>query len=72
MSYGCFNRLPLKTTAIVQDGWFMDGVSRTARMISIFDPMTKTCQYSRDDRYADPGCIDCKNKSKAIDAQTVS
>jgi len=72
MSHGCFNRPPLKTRAIVQDGHFMDGVSRTARMISIPDPMTKTCQYSKDDRYNDPGCAECIHQSKAIDAQRVS
>lgn len=72
MSYGCFNRSPLKTSVIVQDGWYMDGHTRLSRMISIADPMTKTCQYSRDDRYADPGCIGCAHKSKALEAQTVS
>lgn len=72
MSYGCFNHQPLKATAVVADGWYMDGHTRSPRMISIADPMTKTCQYSRDDRYADLGCIGCAHKSKALEAQTVS
>ena len=59
---GCFDRAPLRTTAIVQDGWYMDGVTRTPRMISIPDPMTKTCQYSKDDKYDDQACTGCKHK----------
>ena len=59
---GCFDRPPLKTSAVVADGHFMDGVTRTSRMISIPDPMTKTCQYSKDDKYDDPQCVGCKHK----------
>lgn len=62
MSYGCFNRKPLKTQIVVQSGHFMDGVTRTPRMISIPDPMTKTCQYSKFDIYNDPQCQNCKHK----------
>ena len=61
MSRGCYNRPPLKTRAVVQDGWYQDGTTRTPRMIAIPDPMSKTCQYSKDDRYNDPKCIGCKH-----------
>jgi len=65
--YGCWNRAPLRTQVIVQSGWWMDGVSRTARMVSIPDPMTKDCQYSKD-KTDDAGCIGCKHKSQPKEA----
>lgn len=67
MSHGCFNRKPLKTSALVQDGWVPEqyGHTRTPWMVSTPDPMTKTCQYSKDDRYGDPGCVGCIHKDIA-------
>ena len=60
MSYGCHNRPPLRTRAVVQDGYFFDGVTRTPKMIAIPDPMSKDCRYSKD--HDDPGCTGCKHK----------
>lgn len=60
---GCHNRAPLRTSAVVQDGWFMDGVTRTPRMISVPHRMTTECQYSRDPMglgQQDPGCHGCR------------
>ena len=58
---GCHNRAPLKTLVVVQDGWYMDGYTRTPRMASIPNPMTKTCQYTRTALgAADKGCAGCK------------
>jgi hypothetical protein len=42
---GCFDRAPLKSRVMVQDGWNQSGDTRTPRMVIIPDPMTKTCQY---------------------------
>lgn len=66
MTYGCHSRPLLKTRAIVQDGWWMDGTSRTPKMISIPDPMTKTCNYTTTALgKADIKCIGCEHKSCA-------
>lgn len=62
MSYLCFNRPPFKETLIVQDGWFMDGVTRTPRMKSIPFRMARDCRYQADDLYNDPQCVGCKHK----------
>jgi hypothetical protein len=64
MSYGCKNRAPLKTRAMVQDGWNYTGDTRTPRMVIIPDPMTKTCNYSLHAQYGDKGCNGCKWKAK--------
>lgn len=55
---GCFDRPPLKPRVMVQDGW--EGGIR--HMVVIPDPMTKSCQYQKDDRYKDPQCVGCKHK----------
>ena len=66
MTYGCFNRPSLKTQAIVQDGFFMDGVTRTPRMVSIPDPMTKDCQFTHTELgKSDPKCTGCTHKACA-------
>ena len=62
MTYSCKDRAPLRTRVVVADGWFQDGYTRTPKMISIPDPMTKTCQYSKFDIYNDPQCQNCKHK----------
>ena len=72
MTYACINRPPLRTSHPVQDGFFMDGHTRYPRMVAMADPMTKSCQYSRDDRYSDPQCAPCTNNAKAQMGETVS
>lgn len=62
MSYSCFNRRPLADRFVGQDGWWTDGYSRTAKAVSIRNPNTKVCQYSKDDKYADKDCVGCKHK----------
>lgn len=66
MSYGCHNRKPLKTRAVVQDGYFQDGVTRTPRMIPIPDPMTKSCQYTATSP-SDARCAGCIHQSQKKD-----
>lgn len=60
MTHGCHNRQDLKTSAIVQDGWWMDGTTRYPRMVSVPVPMTKDCQYTRLNP-ADPACTGCRH-----------
>lgn len=64
---GCFNRAPLQTRVIVQSGHFMDGVTRYPRMVSIPDPMTKECQYTKNEiGRADKGCDGCVWKQNSM------
>ncbi len=62
---GCYNRQPLRSTVEVQDGWIVNClgpvVSRIPRMVTIPDPMTKTCQYHK--THDDPKCLGCKEKT---------
>lgn len=62
----CHNRNPFKERMVVQDGWYMDGYTRTPRMIAIDNPMSKDCQYSKDPMgygQQDKGCEGCKWKA---------
>ena len=69
MSYGCFNRPPLVGVVQVQSGYKYGGSdSRIPLMVLIDNPMTKTCQYQKDDKYNDPGCVECEHK-EAISPQ---
>ena len=47
---------------MVQDGWFLDGVTRAPRMIAIPDPMTKECQYTKLNP-KDERCEKCTHKT---------
>lgn len=68
MAYGCFNRAPLKTGAVVQDGWVEleshDGETIiTPILVNIPDSMTPDCQYTKTTLgQRDPGCVGCKHK----------
>ena len=57
MKYGCYNRPPLKTVAVVQDGWIVQPGTRAPRMIAINDPMSKNCRY--ENASTDRGCAGC-------------
>lgn len=63
MSYGCHNRREYKATVIVQDGWWMDGQTRTAKMVTKPFPMTKDCQYTKSALgQADARCAGCRHR----------
>ena len=69
MSYGCFNRPSLAGVVRVQSGYKFSGHnSRADNMVLIKNPMTKDCQYQKDDKYNDPGCVGCAHK-EAISPQ---
>ncbi len=58
---GCHNREPLRDYVRVQNGWVTRGQSRDPLMVTIPDPMTKECVYTRSAvGQADPGCVGCK------------
>ena len=58
---GCHDRRPLRTTQVVQDGWFMDGVTRVPRMVSIPAVMAADCRYTHNGLgQADSRCVGCK------------
>lgn len=62
MTYGCHNRAEFKPH-IAQAGWYMDGHTRTPRMVSIPQTMARACQYTRSDLgRIDPLCDGCKHK----------
>ena len=58
---GCHNRKDFFESMPVQDGHYMDGFTRTPRMIASPLRNTKLCQYTKTDLgIADKGCTDCR------------
>lgn len=63
MSYGCHNRAPYLTSMPMQSGWYMDGYTRTPRMVSMPFRMSMDCEYTLTDLgKVDPKCEGCKWK----------
>ena len=56
------NRGEFKQQVIVQDGWFMDGVTRYPRMVSTPFVMSPDCEFQKTDAYNYPDCIGCSHK----------
>ena len=63
--YACYNRPPFKTSAIAQDGWYMDGVTRCPKLVTVKHVMTTECQYSKET--PDELCDGCKWRAHATD-----
>jgi len=60
VSYACKDRAPFMRTIAAQDGWFMDGYTRTPRMVPMPFRMAQTCQYTHSDLGgADKRCAGC-------------
>ncbi len=60
---GCFNRPPFRTVMPAQDGWYLDGTTRTPRLVAIAHRMAQECQYTHTDLgQADAGCAGCKHR----------
>jgi len=60
MTYGCFDREPFKYSYV------MHGISKvTGNKVLTVIPfrMARECQYTLNDKYADPGCVGCSHKS---------
>lgn len=54
--YGCHDRAPYKASQAVQDGHYLDGYTRSPRMVPMPHAMTTDCQF----RHTDLGKIDAK------------
>jgi hypothetical protein len=66
MTYGCFDRAPYLTSIPAQNGWFMDGYTRTPRMVPMPFRMSKDCNYKTTALgEKDKGCDGCKWKAGA-------
>ena len=59
------NRGEFKAFMVVQDGWYMDGVTRTPRMVASPFRMAKPCQFQLDDKYNLPDCVGCSWKTQS-------
>jgi hypothetical protein len=66
MPNGCFNRAPYTPVIPVQDGWFMDGYTRTPRMVPMPFRMEPGCQFTHSDLgQADKRCTGCTWRATA-------
>ncbi|CAB4158728.1 hypothetical protein UFOVP708_20 [uncultured Caudovirales phage] len=68
MTYGCHNRPPLRSVAVVQAGWrYVTGSDGQPTRIPVIrrvgDPMSKDCQHTIG-APDDPGCGDCRWKKR--------
>ena len=66
MKYGCHNRKAYKTKLFVQNGWWVDGQTRTAKVEQAEFRMAPDCQYTKTDLgQVDERCKGCKHKMDA-------
>jgi len=61
---GCFNRHEFRPGYYAQDGWYMDGYTRTPKMIWVPFRMSQKCEYMLDQLVGkhDNKCAGCKWK----------
>ena len=60
MSYGCHNRKPFVSSVPVADGFYLDGYTRTPRMVPMPFRMSKECEYRKTSLgEADKNCTGC-------------
>lgn len=63
MTHGCHDRPAYKTATVVQDGYWLDGETRTAKLVSVPFRTAKDCQYTLSELgQKDKGCEGCKWK----------
>jgi len=60
------NRGEFKKSMVVPDGHFMDGVTRTPRMVSVPFRMSPDCEFQKNDLYQYPDCIGCSLKKTEV------
>lgn len=61
--YACHNRAPFQPKLPVQDGWFMDGFTRTPRMVAVPFRMSALCNYTHTELgQADGRCTGCRHR----------
>lgn len=60
---GCHDRRPYRASMVVQDGWFMDGITRVAKVVSVPFRMSPLCNYTDTQLgQTDSRCDGCKWK----------
>jgi hypothetical protein len=59
-SYGCFNRNDYKDQKL----YGLDSLTGVVIAIEIPHAMSRDCQYSKFDKYADPKCVGCSRKQE--------
>lgn len=60
---GCFDRPPYTPSMVVADGWWSDGETRTAKLVSVPFRMAYDCQYTLSELGKnDAKCTGCKHK----------
>jgi len=63
VKYGCHNRREYKQKLFVQDGWWLDGQTRTAKVKQVPFRMAQECQYTHTALgQQDLRCDGCKHK----------
>ena len=68
MTYGCHNRKDYRPKLMVQDGWWLDGQSRVAKVKQIPFVMSRDCRYTHTWLgQTDERCQGCKHR---VDAGT--
>lgn len=61
--YACHNRPEFRTVMPAQDGWYMDGTTRTPRLVAVPFRMAMDCRYTHTELgRVDGRCRDCKHK----------
>jgi len=69
-NYGCHNRKDYRPRYFAQDGWWHDGMTRTARIMQVAHAMSLDCQYTHTELgQVDQGCNGCKHR---VDLSTAS
>lgn len=74
--YGCHDRREFVASYPVQSGWYMDGYTRTPRMVSQPTFGKRACQYTKFQLTTtspanrdDPRCAGCKHKDSTQGAE---
>lgn len=68
MTHGCHDRPAYKPATVVQNGWWSDGETRTAKLVSVPFRMAKDCQYTLSELGKnDAKCTGCKHKEPHAD-----
>lgn len=63
---GCHNRPAYVSGSPAQDGWWVDGDTRVARMTYVPFRMQRACQYTHTELgQKDTGCTGCKHRKDA-------
>ena len=61
--YGCHNRKAYKPKLFVQNGWWLDGITKTAKVEQAPFRMAPDCQYTKTELgKVDERCAGCKHK----------